>query len=235
MIVFAHPRLARLDSQDFLLAQAGWLGGGGGAVNLVEAMNDPDMLGPWFHGASWERVESRVASRFRVADGGGVSRLTFTQSIYGDLNRAVGRHQFRKQSVKAPELQRLGHFPVTEIGSRIFKFYQRYFQLANRYRRLHNSIPPPKNHTSAYCKACLTRFLSDVIAHIELCTAKSRRTKTTVCATPEPRPPAGESDAPICHCAALTVLLVFANYWLLRAKKRNPMRLLAATSGVWEW
>jgi hypothetical protein len=142
---------------------------------------------------------------------------------------------FRKQSVKAPELQRLGRFPVTEIGSRIFKFYQRYFQLANRYRRLHNPIPPPKNHPGAYCKACLTRFLSDVIAHIELCTANSCRTKTTVCTTPEPRPPAGESDAPICHCAALTVLLVFANYWLLRAKKRNPMRLLAATSGVWEW
>ena len=209
------------------------------------------------------RVESRVASRFRVADGGGVSRLTFTQSIYGDLNRAVGRHQFRKQSVKAPELQRLGHFPVTEIGSRIFKFYQRYFQLANRHRRLHNSIPLEKITLVPTVKACLTRFLSDVIAHIELCTAKSRRTKTTVCTaskksrsernqryirpffleanivsscpTPEPRPPAGESDAPICHCAALTVLLVSANYWLLRAKKRNPIRLLAATSGVWEW
>ena len=191
-----------------------------------------------------------------------MSRLTFTQSSYGNLNRSVGRHQCRKQSVKVAEPQRLGRFPVAEIGSRIFKFYQSYFQLANRHRRLHNSVPRPKNHTSAYCKACLTRSSSDVIAHIELCTANSRRTKITVCTaskksrsernqryirpffleanivsscpTPEPHPPAGERDAPICHCAALPVLLVSANYWLLRAKMRNPIRLLAATSGVFE-
>src|SRR5580658_9315409 len=98
MIVFAHPRLARLDSQDFLLAQAGWIGGGGGAVNLVEAERS-GYVRAMVSGRVVGRVERRFASRFRVADGGGVSRLTSTQSIYGYLNRAVGRHQFRKQSV----------------------------------------------------------------------------------------------------------------------------------------
>jgi hypothetical protein len=68
MIVFAHPRLARLDGQDFLLAQAGWLGGGGGggAVNLVEAMNDPDMLGPWFHCASWDASKAALQAAFAL-------------------------------------------------------------------------------------------------------------------------------------------------------------------------
>ena len=147
-------------------------------MNLNEAMNNPDMSGPWILTA---RRGSRGKPCFHVADGGGVSGLTFTQSSYGNLNRSVGRHQLRKQSVKVAEPQRLGRFPLAEIGSRIFKFYQSYFQLANRHRRLHNSIPRPKNHTSPYCKACLTRSSSDVIAHIELCTANSRRTKTTVC------------------------------------------------------
>jgi len=29
-------------------------------VNLNEAMNNPDMSGPWFHGASWDAWKSPV-------------------------------------------------------------------------------------------------------------------------------------------------------------------------------
>src|SRR5277367_1502804 len=156
----------------------GWLAGGGGGREPERGYEQSGYVRAMVSRRVVGRVEKPC---FRVADGGGVSRLTFTQSSYGNLNRSVGRHQLRKQSVNVAEPQRLGHFPVAEIGSRIFKFYQSYFQLANRHRPLHNSIPRPKNHTSAYCKMRLTRSSSDVIAHIELCTANSRRTKTTVC------------------------------------------------------